>query len=483
MLTYDRVILLNSNGIASLSLDICPRRFPSASPSYLQELERKIWQVKPETGKKEANFPYPFTENLLPRTSSSEVRGAAAVNAPSTDASMKSRSEMAMGSTAEEADDPPSRREINQWGDTICLELLKVSSLLVCKLKRDDLSSEVQVLVKCSPKEDSSHQWHLFILAAPKKLLMLRGEETIGSCKRHGAKLAAASPESSDQVFVITSCLHPSGHIASIFWDSNAQDSWGEVCREAVGAILSSLNLGQWQTDLMKESLDNLKGQFRVVQGQCGFFSRDERPGALGQLTYEQRETYPYEKTKVKKSRRAHRQAQIPDRNREPHVFRVVQDLLRLVHNMLPLDRIGQLEKQRAEHKCWERSQQAARNFAHPDRVLALLRHVDAGWFHPGEEDGGHCKYGLKADHILDAIDALKKWLRPRAGQKQTGDEASEQMSWRTTLSFYDFEMSDTEIDHLSATAIAILHVRWQWISSWLTTEKLKMSSASSAAA
>ena len=246
---------------------------------------------------------------------------------------------------------------------------------------------------------------------------------------------------------------------------------------------MSSLNLGQWQTDLMKESLDNLKGQFRVVQGQCGFFSRDERPGALGQLTYEQRETYPYEKTKVKKSRRAHRQAQIPDRNREPHVFRVVQDLLRLVHNMLPLDRIGQLEKQRAEHKCWERSQQAARNFAHPDRVLALLRHVDAGWFHPGEEDGGHCKYGLKADHILDAIDALKKWLRPRAGQKQTGDEASEQMSWRTTLSFYDFEMSDTEIDHLSATAIAILHVRWQWISSWLTTEKLKMSSASSAAA
>ena len=101
---------------------------------------------------------------------------------------------------------------------------LKVSSLLVCKLKRDDLSSEVQVLVKCSPKEDSSHQWHLFILAAPKKLLMLRGEETIGSCKRHGAKLAAASPESSDQVFVITSCLHPSGHIASIFWDSIAME-------------------------------------------------------------------------------------------------------------------------------------------------------------------------------------------------------------------------------------------------------------------
>jgi hypothetical protein len=36
------------------------------------------------------------------------VRGAAAVTAPSTDASMKSRSEMAMGSTGEKADDPPA---------------------------------------------------------------------------------------------------------------------------------------------------------------------------------------------------------------------------------------------------------------------------------------------------------------------------------------------------------------------------------------
>ena len=142
--------------------------------------------MKPETGDKEANFPYPFTQDLLPRTSAAEVRGAAAVNAPSTDASMKSRSG---------ADDPPPPREINQWGTTICPELLEVSSLLVCRLTRTDLASEVEVLVKCSPKEDASDQWHLFILAAPKKLLMLRGEETIGICKRHGANLAAALPQ------------------------------------------------------------------------------------------------------------------------------------------------------------------------------------------------------------------------------------------------------------------------------------------------
>ena len=387
--------------------------------------------MKPETGDKEANFPYPFTQNLLPRTSVAEVRGAAAVNAPSTDASMKSRSG---------ADDPPPPREINQWGTTICPELLEVSSLLVCRLTRTDLASEVEVLVKCSPKEDASDQWHLFILAAPKKLLMLRGEETIGICKRHGANLAAASQNASSEVFEITSCLHPSGHIATIFWDRIAQDSWGEVCREAVGAILSGLNLGQWQDSMMKQSLDDLTSQFRVVQGQRGFFSRPQRPDRPQAVTYEQRESsqqmMPYEKTRAKKSRRALRSAQIPDVNRQPHVFRVVQDLLRLVHNMLPLQRIGQLDRQRAEHKCWDRSKEAAFNFANSDRVLGLLRHVDAGWFHQGDEDGDHCKYGLQADKILDAIEALKKWLRPRAGKNETEDAEIEKMSWRTTLCF-----------------------------------------------
>ena len=260
--------------------------------------------VKPETGDKEANFPYPFTQNLLPRTSASEVHGAAAsshtVTAPmapppaaSPDASMKSASEIAMGSeyhsTGQKTDAPPAPREINQWGTTICPQLLEVSSLLVCRLTRTDLSSEVEVLVKCSPKDDASDQWHLFILAAPKKLLMLRGEETIGICKRHGSNLVAASQNCSSELFEITNCLHPSGHIATIFWDRIAQDSWSEVCREAVGAILSGLNLGQWQDSVMKQSLQDLKMQFRVVPGQPGFFSQPQSPDRAQEATYEQR--------------------------------------------------------------------------------------------------------------------------------------------------------------------------------------------------
>ena len=145
-----------------------------------------------------------------------------------------------------------------------------------------------------------------------------------------------------------------------------------------------------------------------------------------------------------------------------------------------PLQRIRQIEKQPADNKCWERSNEGAFNFATSDRVGQLLRHVDAEWFHQGDGDGHHCKYGLKADKI---IDAMKMWLRPRAGKNETEDEELEKISWRTTLCFYDFEMSEAEINHLAATAIAVLHVRWQWISSWVTTERLKMSPASSAAA
>ena len=318
------------------------RRFPTPTPTYLASLEAEMLAVKPETGDKEANFPYPFVKNLLLRTSASEPAASshtvtvpmAPSPAASQDATRKSADEIAMGSDYAPlmTDAPPAPWEINIWGTTICPQLLEVSSLLVCRLTRTDLSSEVEVLVKCSPKDDAPDQWHLFILAAPKKLLMLRGEETIGICKRHGSNLvAAASQNCSSEHFQITNCLHPSGHIATIFWDRIAQDSWSEVCREAVGAILSGLNLGQWQDSMMKQSLQDLKTQFRVEPGQPGFFSRPQRPDRAQEATYEQREIsqeMPYEITRSKKSRRSRRNTQIPDANREPHVFRVVQDLM-----------------------------------------------------------------------------------------------------------------------------------------------------------
>ena len=67
------------------------------------------------------------------------------------------------------------------------------------------------------------------------------------------------------------------------------KNSWSEVCREAVGAILSGLNLGQWQDSVMKQSLQDLKMQFRVVPGQPGFFSQPQSPDRAQEATYEQR--------------------------------------------------------------------------------------------------------------------------------------------------------------------------------------------------
>ena len=72
---------------------------------------------------------------------------------------------------------------------------------------------------------------------------------------------------------------------------------------------------------------------------------------------------------------------------------------------------------------------------------------------------------------------AAQSWKERKAGAE------IEKLSWHVSLPFYGFEMSETEIEHLAATAIAVAHVRWQWISSWVIAERLKMSAVSSAAA
>ena len=36
-------------------------------------------------------------------------------------------------------------------------------------------------------------------------------------------------------------------------------------------------------------------------------------------------------------------------------------------------------------------------------------------------------------------------------------------------------EMSEDEVNQMAAAAVAILHVRWQWISAWLQTERAKL--------
>ena len=70
------------------------------------------------------------------------------------------------------------------------------------------------------------------------------------------------------------------------------------------------------------------------------------------------------------------------------------------------------------------------------DPVGRLARHFDADWFHPGE-DGIKCKYGLKAENIVDAIQALKSWLLPTAGKNKMQDPEREKLPWHASINFY----------------------------------------------
>ena len=150
---------------------------------------------------------------------------------------------------------------------------------------------------------------------------------------------------------------------------------------------------------------------------------------------------------------------------------------MRVVHDLLPLDRIDRTnaDKPNAKACCWERTHDAAFNFANHDRLMQLLKLFRPEWFHPGEVEG-LIKYGLKAENVTDAVEALATWLRPRALGNVDGIEELEKQSWRCTLKFHGFQMSNAEIDSLAGTAVAISHVRWQWVTAWIVTEKEKLS-------
>eukprot|EP00435_Cladocopium_sp_Y103_P013980 s2744_g3.t1 len=148
---------------------------------------------------------------------------------------------------------------------------------------------------------------------------------------------------------------------------------------------------------------------------------------------------------------------------------------------MLPLERIHKPEDPALlkKYKCRSNTEQGAYNFAAPERVAQLSRVFQATWFHPGD-DGVTCRFGLKDDYVLQAIQVLKAWMLPRAGANPDHDKNQELMSWRQTLHFHGFEMTNKEIEELAATAIAVLCVRCQWISTWLIAEKAKLPACSS---
>ena len=169
----------------------------------------------------------------------------------------------AASSGGKPADDPPwwrQPRKRNVWGSSICVELLDESNLLVCEVISTELQKEInaegamQLLALCEPMEGMGlHSWKLVILAAPKELLTLRGETKVIACQRHGVD-PCDLPVDADGLKIVQ-CLHPTGHIASTFWNKIAEESWPKVCRHAVEKIMASLQLDLWQDRVMSQGL------------------------------------------------------------------------------------------------------------------------------------------------------------------------------------------------------------------------------------
>ena len=498
-------------------------RFSTATPDCLIALEAAIGRIK-DSLEEDITYPYPFTQSFLPpkvtetmkpqcrfptnqgvRPSSSQATVAADVDAAFPQFGVPKREETKADVTATSSTDDGARkrfllaekpaasgaamdvatvpevypRVLNEWGTTICPDLLLACPLLVCKVTRADLTEEVEILARCAAEEGVADGWNLSILAAPKRLLVLRGEQTRARCLTHGGNMHLAPVRDEIDYYRIEACLHPTGPIASIFWNKIAEETWSGVCQDAVQTVLRQMNLDSWQFPVMQESIKNVQQQFHVKQGQIGFFTRTKRPGE--QMTLEERQRQqdvPYEETRKPVSRRTRRNKQVVEENLEPQVWRVVQDLLRVVHHMLPLGRIRkQAGLSRNVQACWQHTSDGAYQFANSDRVMVFLAcGVQPFWFHTGD-DGQQCRFGLKAEYIPEAIAVVKAWMLPRVTRNQSGDAEAEKMSWRWTLWFLDFEMTEEEVSHMAAAAIAILHVRWHWISAWLQTEKIKLAS------
>lgn len=147
-----------------------------------------------------------------------------------------------------------------------------------------------------------------------------------------------------------------------------------------------------------------------------------------------------------------------------------VQDLMRTIHSMLPLERIIWANREMPTGKafCWEATSQCAFNFASSDRLIALLKHVKAEWFYPGEkEEEGRIRYGIRPDYLNDVIEGVVCWMLPRAGPSVQNVE-----HWQKHILFHDFKMTAQEIKQLVRAAVIVTLFRWQWITCWIEVNK-----------
>ena len=229
------------------------------------------------------------------------------------------------------APSPPPKRLIDEWGDTICVGLLQASSLLVCEVATSAAAQrDLLVMLHCLPlhEEDRVHEWQIVLLAAPKELLLEKGESNTAIGRRHGETGFEAVLRAEGDCMRIKRCLHPSSRLASMFWNQITSECYCPALEYFAQQILGRMDLDLWQNEAMKQGLKDLEDRFVVVADQAGFFGRPAREReSRTRLEREKRDEMSYEQNRNPRSNREKKRLAIPEDARPFHVHVVTQEM------------------------------------------------------------------------------------------------------------------------------------------------------------
>ena len=222
----------------------------------------------------------------------------------------------------------PPPREIDTWGDTICVELLRESPLVVCKVEMSTARGrQSTVMLHCFASEEPT-QWGVVVLAAPKELWMEKGDSNVAVCKRHGETRPESTKQISGSYLVINECLHPSSRMAFFLWNRITSECFNPSLQHFAQEVLGCMDLDVWQNGVMKQGLHDLAEKFSVRAGQRGFFARPSRK--LETLTLAERAQQghlPFELGKNKEGKRQKKKHKLPDGVLDQNVHSVTQEL------------------------------------------------------------------------------------------------------------------------------------------------------------
>lgn len=276
-------------------------------------------------------YPFPFCDDRLPQKQARQASSGYAFDA---EAGQSSRHGFGPGRPAavvSRAPSPPPKRLIDEWGDTICVGLLQASSLLVCEVATSAAAQrDLLVMLHCLPlhEEDRVHEWQIVLLAAPKELLLEKGESNTAIGRRHGATGFEAVLRAEGDCMRIKRCLHPSSRLASMFWNQITSECYCPALEYFAQQILGRMDLDLWQNEAMKQGLKDLEDRFVVVADQAGFFGRPAREReSRTRLEREKRDEMSYEQNRNPRSNREKKRLAIPEDARPFHVHVVTQEM------------------------------------------------------------------------------------------------------------------------------------------------------------